>query len=119
MAAKESGNGGNWCLNLGDSSGLLAASLVLQDVEKDGHRALRRADARQARWQAVGQRLSRWHASPLLTPSSHPATMLNGLVLFYVGAVLILSGLWLLDRIGDREILVINALVGLLSQASR
>ena len=45
--------------------------------------------------------------------------MLNGLVLFYVGAVLILNGLWLLDRIGDREILVINALVGLLSQASR
>ena len=36
MAAKESGNGGNWRLNLGDSSGPLAASLVLQDVEKDG-----------------------------------------------------------------------------------
>ena len=41
--------------------------------------------------------------------------MLSGLVLFYVGAVLILNGLWMLGRIGDREILVINLLVGLLS----
>ncbi|MEY5099776.1 MAG: hypothetical protein RJA36_2495 [Pseudomonadota bacterium] len=41
--------------------------------------------------------------------------MHTGLVLFYVGAVLILNGLWMLERIGDREIFVINALVGLLS----
>ena len=30
--------------------------------------------------------------------------MLLGLTLFYVGAVLILNGLWMLGRIGDREI---------------
>lgn len=36
MAARESSNGGNWSLNVGYSNGPLAASLVLQDVEKDG-----------------------------------------------------------------------------------
>ena len=41
--------------------------------------------------------------------------MYNGLVLFYVGVVLILNGLWMLDRIADREILIINVLVGLLN----
>lgn len=41
--------------------------------------------------------------------------MLLGLVLFYVGAVLILNGLWMLERIGEREIWVINLFVGLLS----
>ena len=35
-----------------------------------------------------------------------------GLVLFYVGAVLCLNGLWLLGRIGDNEISIINYLVG-------
>ncbi|HAY08843.1 MAG TPA: transporter, partial [Thauera sp.] len=34
--------------------------------------------------------------------------MLLGLSLFYVGAVLILNGLWMLERIGDREISIIN-----------
>src|SRR3990167_5738999 len=38
-------------------------------------------------------------------------TML-GLVLFFVGAVLCLNGLWLLGRIGDNEISIINYLVG-------
>ncbi len=38
--------------------------------------------------------------------------MLTGLALFYVGAVLILNGLWMLERIGDREIAVINAFTG-------
>ena len=38
--------------------------------------------------------------------------MLLGLSLFYVGAVLILNGLWMLGRIGDREIAVINLLTG-------
>ena len=38
--------------------------------------------------------------------------MLLGLSLFYVGAVLILNGLWILGRIGDREIAVINLLTG-------
>ena len=38
--------------------------------------------------------------------------MLLGLVLFYVGAVLILNGLWMLGRIGDREIWVINLFAG-------
>ena len=41
--------------------------------------------------------------------------MLLGLVLFYVGAVLILNGLWMLERIGDREIWVINLFVGTVS----
>jgi hypothetical protein len=35
-----------------------------------------------------------------------------GLALFYVGAVLCLTGLWLLDRIGDKEIAVIDVFVG-------
>lgn len=35
-----------------------------------------------------------------------------GLVLFYVGAVLCLNGLWLLGHIGDNEIAVIDIFVG-------
>lgn len=35
-----------------------------------------------------------------------------GLVLLYVGAVLCLNGLWLLGRIGDNEIAVIDIFVG-------
>ena len=35
-----------------------------------------------------------------------------GLALFYVGAVLCLNGLWLLGRIGDNEIAVIDIFVG-------
>jgi putative amide transporter protein len=38
--------------------------------------------------------------------------MLLGLALFYVGAVLILNGLWMLGRIGDREIPLINFFTG-------
>lgn len=38
--------------------------------------------------------------------------MLLGLTLLYVGAVLILNGLWMLGRIDDREISVINLFVG-------
>jgi len=38
--------------------------------------------------------------------------MLLGLSLFYVGAVLILNGLWLLGHIEDREIGVINLFTG-------
>jgi len=38
--------------------------------------------------------------------------MYQGLVLFYVGAVLILNGLWMLGRIDDREIPLINFFVG-------
>ena len=38
--------------------------------------------------------------------------MYQGLVLFYVGIVLILNGLWMLGRIDDREIPLINAFVG-------
>jgi len=41
--------------------------------------------------------------------------MYNGLVLFYVGVVLILNGFWMLGHIADREILIINVLVGLLN----
>lgn len=41
--------------------------------------------------------------------------MLQGLSLFYVGAVLCLNGLWLLGRIGDNEIGVIDIFVGSLT----
>jgi hypothetical protein len=38
--------------------------------------------------------------------------MLLGLSLLYVGAVLFLNGLWLLGRIGDKEIWIINVFSG-------
>ena len=38
--------------------------------------------------------------------------MLAGLALFYVGAVLCGNGLWVLGRIGDKEIAVIDIFVG-------
>lgn len=41
--------------------------------------------------------------------------MLLGLALFWVGAVLFLNGLWLLDKIGDREIAVIDVFVGFIT----
>lgn len=43
--------------------------------------------------------------------------MLTGFVLFYVGAVLVINGLWLLDRIDGREIVVINLVTALVSGA--
>ncbi|SNT73892.1 AmiS/UreI family transporter [Paracoccus seriniphilus] len=39
--------------------------------------------------------------------------MLLGFLLFYVGAVLFLNGLWLLGKIEDREIVAVNVLSGL------
>jgi len=44
--------------------------------------------------------------------------MLTGFVLFYVGAVLFLNGLWLMGRIADREIVVINIVAALVSGAA-
>lgn len=41
--------------------------------------------------------------------------MLLGLALLYVGAVLCLNGLWLLNRIGDKEIWVINIFSGVVT----
>jgi putative amide transporter protein len=38
--------------------------------------------------------------------------MLVGFALFWVGAVLCLNGIWLLGKIGDREIAVIDVFVG-------
>ncbi|WP_448953265.1 AmiS/UreI family transporter [Labrys neptuniae] len=38
--------------------------------------------------------------------------MLLGLSLLYVGAVLIINGLWLLDKVGDREVIFINLFTG-------
>lgn len=38
--------------------------------------------------------------------------MLLGLALLYVGAVLFLNGLWLMGKIGDNEIGVIDVFVG-------
>jgi hypothetical protein len=38
--------------------------------------------------------------------------LMLGLVLFYVGAVLSLNGLWLMGHIGDKEIAVIDIFVG-------
>lgn len=43
--------------------------------------------------------------------------MLLGFLLFYVGAVLFLNGLWLMGRIQDREIVVINVVSGLVAAA--
>src|SRR5262245_36529436 len=45
-------------------------------------------------------------------PHARRHVMLLGLALLYVGAVLFLNGLWLIDRIGDREIWVINVFSG-------
>ena len=44
--------------------------------------------------------------------------MLTGFVLFYVGAVLFLNGLWLMGRIANREIVVINVIAALVSGAA-
>jgi len=41
--------------------------------------------------------------------------MLMGFLLFYVGAVLVLNGIWLMGRIQDREIVVINVVTGLVA----
>lgn len=41
--------------------------------------------------------------------------MLLGLALFWVGAVLCLNGMWLLGKIGDREIAVIDVFVGFIT----
>ncbi|TRW95237.1 transporter [Paracoccus sp. M683] len=41
--------------------------------------------------------------------------MILGFLLFYVGAVLFLNGLWLLGKIEDREIVVINVVSGLVA----
>src|SRR5271154_6787914 len=43
--------------------------------------------------------------------------MLIGLSLFWVGAVLFLNGLWVLEKVGDREIAVIDVFVGTLTLA--
>jgi hypothetical protein len=43
--------------------------------------------------------------------------MLLGLALLYVGAVLFLNGLWLLGKIDDKEIVVINVASGLVTLA--
>ena len=41
--------------------------------------------------------------------------MLAGLALFWVGAVLFCNGLWVLGKIGDKEIGVIDVFVGSLT----
>ena len=43
--------------------------------------------------------------------------MILGFLLLWVGAVLFLNGLWLLGRIQDREIVVINVISGLVAGA--
>ncbi|MBW7851640.1 MAG: transporter [Rhodospirillales bacterium] len=43
--------------------------------------------------------------------------MLLGLTLFWVGAVLFLNGIWLLGKIGDSEIAVIDVFVGFVTLA--
>lgn len=40
--------------------------------------------------------------------------MYEPLLLFYVGIILTLNGLWMLEKIADREVLIINLLVGIL-----
>ncbi len=44
--------------------------------------------------------------------------MLLGLLLFWVGAVLCLNGIWILGKIGDREIPVIDVFVGTVALAA-
>ena len=51
-------------------------------------------------------------------PSRESATVHEGLSLLYVGAVLVLNGLWMLGRIEDREIQVINFFAGGVSLAA-
>jgi hypothetical protein len=46
------------------------------------------------------------------TNTNEVQRMLLGLALFWFGAVLCLNGIWLLGKIGDREIAVINVFVG-------
>lgn len=41
--------------------------------------------------------------------------MILGLTLLYVGAVLFINGIWLLGKISNQEVSIINVLVGLLS----
>ncbi|MFO1072392.1 MAG: AmiS/UreI family transporter [Geminicoccaceae bacterium] len=41
--------------------------------------------------------------------------MMLGLALLWVGAVLFLNGLWILGKVGDREIIVINVASGLIT----
>ena len=41
--------------------------------------------------------------------------MILGFLLFYVGAVLFLNGIWLMGKIEDREIVVINVVSGLVA----
>lgn len=41
--------------------------------------------------------------------------MILGLTLLYVGAVLFINGIWLLGKISNHEVSIINVLVGLLS----
>lgn len=43
--------------------------------------------------------------------------MILGFLLFYVGTVLFLNGLWLMGTIEDREIVVINVVSGLVAVA--
>lgn len=43
--------------------------------------------------------------------------MILGFLLFYVGAVLFLNGLWLMGKIQDREVVVINVVSGLVAGA--
>lgn len=43
--------------------------------------------------------------------------MILGFLLFYVGAVLLLNGLWLMGKIEDREIVVVNVVSGLVAGA--
>ena len=38
-----------------------------------------------------------------------------GLTLLYVGAVLLINGLWLLDKVDSKDVSIINFLVGFLS----
>ena len=47
-----------------------------------------------------------------------PALQLLAVVLFSVGAVLFLNGLWLMGKIADREIIVINIVTALVSASA-
>ncbi len=44
-------------------------------------------------------------------------SVLQGLVLLFVGVVLCMNGAWMFGRIADREIILINVLVGIITSA--
>ena len=58
------------------------------------------------------------HQEPFRMRVVRAEPVLVGLVLLFVGAVLCLNGAWMFGRIADREIILINVLVGIITSAA-